>query len=246
MKRFYTLLKIEGMFALRCPDSLIFGVLMPIGILFLLNFIAGEQSVSNQGVIFLQGTLPSLITVGICATAFMGIPITFADYRDKKILKHYFVTPASPRLLLLVQAVIASLTAIFSACMITICSILFFDYHMEGNLLLFLIGYLLVLISMYGIGMIIAGISPSVKVTNVISSIVYFPMLFLSGATIPYELFPGFLQNIADVLPLTQGVKLLKNLSMGVLDQQTLWSSLILIIIAGLSYGIAIKVFRWE
>lgn len=246
MKRFYTLLKIEGMFALRCPDSLIFGVLMPIGILFLLNFIAGEQSVSNQGVIFLQGALPSLITVGICATAFMGIPITFADYRDKKILKHYFVTPASPRLLLLVQAVIASLTAIFSACMITICSILFFDYHMEGNLLLFLIGYLLVLISMYGIGMIIAGISPSVKVTNVISSIVYFPMLFLSGATIPYELFPGFLQNIADVLPLTQGVKLLKNLSMGALDQQTLWSSLILIIIAGLSYGIAIKVFRWE
>lgn len=125
-------------------------------------------------------------------------------------------------------------------------AILFFDYHMEGNRLLFIVGYFLVLISMYGIGMIIAGCSPSVKVTNVISSIVYFPMLFLSGAIIPYELFPGFLQRIADVLPLTHGVKLLKNISIGVLDQQTLWSCAILIVIAAVSYVISIKIFFWE
>lgn len=246
MKRFLTLLKIEGRFSLRCPDTLIFGVGMPVGVLFLISMVAGNQSASDQGYTFLQSAFPSLMTVGICATAFMGIPITFADYRDKKILKHYFVTPVSPKLLLLVQAVIASLTSMLSACMIALCSILFFNYHMEGNLLLFIGGYFLVLISMYGIGMIIAGCSPSVKVTNVISSIVYFPMLFLSGATIPYELFPGFLQRIADVLPLTQGVKLLKNISVGVLDQQTLWSCAILLVIAVVSYVISIKIFRWE
>lgn len=35
---------------------------------------------------------------------------------------------------------------------------------------------------------------------NAATTIVYFPMLFLSGATIPYELFPTGLQKVADVL----------------------------------------------
>ena len=38
MKRFLTLFKIEGKLALRCPDGIIFGVIMPVGILFLIGF----------------------------------------------------------------------------------------------------------------------------------------------------------------------------------------------------------------
>ena len=43
MKRFLTLFKIEGKLALRCPDGIIFGVIMPVGILFLIGFIAKDQ-----------------------------------------------------------------------------------------------------------------------------------------------------------------------------------------------------------
>lgn len=49
MKRFLTLLKIEGRFSLRCPDTLIFGVGMPVGVLFLISMVAGNQSASDQG-----------------------------------------------------------------------------------------------------------------------------------------------------------------------------------------------------
>ena len=64
------------------------------------------------------------------------------------------------------QTLIAALTAIVSACMISLCAILFFDYHMEGNPFLFLGAYVFVLFSMYGIGMIIAGLSPSLKAVS--------------------------------------------------------------------------------
>ena len=101
MKRFLTLFKIEGKLALRCPDGIIFGVIMPVGILFLIGFIAKDQQAGNSGYTFMQSAFSSLITIGICATAFMGLPMTFSDYRDKKILKHFFVTPVSPRVLLL-------------------------------------------------------------------------------------------------------------------------------------------------
>lgn len=84
MKRFLTLFKIEGKLALRCPDGIIFGVIMPVGILFLIGFIAKDQQAGNSGYTFMQSAFSSLITIGICATAFMGLPMTFSDYRDKK------------------------------------------------------------------------------------------------------------------------------------------------------------------
>ena len=42
-----------------------------------------------------------------------------------------------------------------------------------------------------------ASLCRTIKSVNAVTSLVYFPMLFLSGATIPYELFPNGLQRIA-------------------------------------------------
>lgn len=117
---------------------------------------------------------------------------------------------------------------------------------MEGNLLWFVLAYLLVLVSMYSIGFIIAALCPSVKIANVVSSMIYFPMLFLSGASIPYELFPGVLQRIADILPLTHGIKLLKAISMNTWNQQVIASILILSAITLIGYVISIRYFRWK
>lgn len=41
------------------------------------------------------------------------------------------------------------------------------------------------------------------KSLNVVTSILYFPMLLFSGATIPFELFPRGMQTIANVMPYT-------------------------------------------
>ena len=81
---------------------------------------------------------------------------------------------------------------------------------------------------------------------NVVTSLVYFPMLFLSGAIVPYELFPKGLRLAADVMPLTQGIKLLKSASMG-MDMQGMWYSVaILGVITIVCGAISIRTFRWE
>lgn len=100
MKRFLSLYSIEQKLALRSCDMLIFGVFMPVGILVLISVIAGSK-MAGEGYTYLEGSFASLIAVGVCAMAFMGIPLTIADYRDKKILKHFFATPCSPAVLLL-------------------------------------------------------------------------------------------------------------------------------------------------
>lgn len=246
MRKVLTLLKIEGKLALRCPDGIIFGVGMPAGILFLIAVIGGNNNAFGSDYTFLQSGFASLLTVGICATAFMGIPLALADYRDKKILKHFFVTPVSPMLMLGVQVMIGMLTSIISASIIAILSIVCFNYQMSGNFIYFIGAYFLVMFSMYSIGMLIASVCKTTRIANLVTTFVYFPMIFLSGATIPYEMFPKTLQKVANVLPLTHGIKLLKQVSLGINGDQFIFSILLLLIFTIVGVVLSIVLFKWD
>ena len=245
MKRFLKLYIIEQKLALRSADMLIFGVAMPVGIMILINMIAGQKQVT-EGFTYLQSSFASLIAVGICAAAFMGIPLTIADYRDKKILKHFFTTPCSPLWILGSDILCAGVTALLSAVSVALVSVVFLGYEMSGNALEFMDSWMLTLVSMFSIGLLMASLCRTIKSVNAVTSLVYFPMLFLSGATIPYELFPSGLQKLANVLPLAQGIKLMKAVSMGAaLD--TVWEIVVLLVgITVICTVISVKTFRWE
>ena len=246
MRKFLKLYSIEQKLAFRSADMIIFGIAMPVGILALISIVAGGKMAGDTGYTFLDSAFASLIAVGICACAFMGIPLTIADYRDKKILKHFFVTPCSPVWMLGANVLCGAVMAILSAVAVTLVSVVVFGYRMKGSVLLFIIMWFLTLISMLSIGLLMASLCRTVKAANAVTSLVYFPMLFLSGATIPFELFPEGLQKVATVLPLTQGIKLMKEASMGMQTGGAVWRIVLLIGITLVCTAISIKTFRWE
>lgn len=246
MKRFLKLYTIEQKLGFRSCDGIIFGILMPVGVLLLIAMIAGGKTAGDSGYTFLQSAYASLIAVGICAGAFMGVPLTIADYRDKKILKHFFVTPCSPVQLLGADMLCNAVNAILSAVAITVVATVIFDYRMEGNPAIFIGAWILTLVSMFSIGFMMASLCRTVKAANAVTSAVYFPMLFLSGATIPFELFPKGLQKVASVLPLTQGIRLMKAASMGVQMDDAVKIVMLLIGITVVCSLISVKTFRWE
>lgn len=246
MRKFLKLYSIEQKLAFRSADMIIFGIAMPVGILALISIVAGGKMAGDTGYTFLDSAFASLIAVGICACAFMGIPLTIADYRDKKILKHFFVTPCSPVWMLGANVLCGAVMAILSAVAVTLVSVVVFGYRMQGSVLLFIVMWFLTLISMLSIGLLMASLCRTVKAANAVTSLVYFPMLFLSGATIPFELFPEGLQQVAAVLPLTQGIKLMKEASMGIQTEGAVWRIVLLIGITVVSTIISVRTFRWE
>ena len=245
MKRFWKLYAIEQKLALRSGDMLLFGVAMPVGIMILITMLAGQKT-AGDGYTYLESSFASLIAVGICASAFMGIPLTIVDYRDKKILKHFFTTPCSPMWLLGSDVLCCAGNAVLSALSVTLVSVTFLGYRMKGNIPAFVGAWVLTLASMFSIGLLMASLCRTVKAVNAATSLVYFPMLFLSGATIPYELFPAGLQKVANVLPLTQGIKLMKAVSMG-MKMDSIWKIVALLVGITLVCGaISVRTFRWE
>ncbi len=127
-----------------------------------------------------------------------------------------------------------------------ITSAIFFGFRLGGNSAEFLLAYFLVMLSVYSIGMLAASISPNMKAAELICSLLYFPMLILSGATLPYEIMPEVMQKICDVLPLTQGIKLLKGASLGLPAENIFVPVIVMITLAVVCIGLSIRFFRWE
>lgn len=176
----------------------------------------------------------------------MGLPLVVSDYRSKNILKRYRVTPVSPLMILFVQVAIYTLYAVVSLFSLYLAAALFFGYQFYGSFLTFLGGYLLVIVSMFSIGMMVGGVAPNTKIASVVASVLYFPMLIFSGATLPYEVMPTGLQKIADILPLTHGIKLLKAASLGLPVDSVFVPVVIMLVIAVVCITVSLKCFKWE
>ncbi len=247
MKAYFTLFQTELKLSLRGMDMMIFGIIFPVVMAVILGLVFGNKpAFDGASYSFYQQSFGALAAITICASGVMGLPLVLSDYRNKKILKRYRVTPANPWLILLVQMSVYFVYCTVSLLLVAGVSILFFDYHMTGALPVFLAAYLLVLLAIFSIGLLIAGLSPSIPVTNLLCSALYFPMLIFSGATLPYEVMPNVLQRIADVMPLTQGIKLLKAASLGLPFQQAWFAALLMLAFTLVCTGLAVRYFRWE
>lgn len=134
MKTYITMLKNEMKLSLRGMDMFIFAICMPVIIVVLLGIIYGNQpAFEGANYTFLQQSFAAVSTIAICAGGLMGLPLVVSDYRNRKILKRYKVTPISPVMILLVQVTIYILYSLVSLLLISIVATLFFEFQMIGS-----------------------------------------------------------------------------------------------------------------
>lgn len=247
LKTFSAMLKTELKLSLRGMDMLIFAICLPVIMTVILGVIYGDNpAFDGAGYTFLQQSFGAISTIAICAGGVMGLPLVVSDYRHRKILKRFQVTPISPAMILAVQVVIYALYSIVSLILVYLTSAIFFRFQFSGSILQFLGSYFLVMLSLFSVGMMVGGLAPNSKMAGIIASILYFPMLIFSGATLPYEVMPATLQKIADILPLTQGIKLIKAASIGLPIGSVLLPIIIMAALAVICISISIRFFRWE
>jgi ABC-2 type transport system permease protein len=233
--------------SLRGMDMVIFALGFPVVIAVILGIIYGNRpAFEGAEYTFFEQSFGAVASVGICAAGVMGLPLVLSDYRHKKILKRFRVTPVSPGMLLFVQAVINFIYSVVSLLLVYIVSAVFFGFDAKGSLFGFIGSYLLVLASIYSIGMMISAISPDIKTANILCSVFYFPMIIFSGATLPYEVMPPAMQRAVDFMPLTQGIKLLKGASLGLPFDDIIIPVAAMAIISIICTAVSLKFFKWE
>lgn len=234
---FWVLFKTEVKLALRGGDMLLFGIVMPIGIMLLIGFISRPDTI--------RSAFSGVASIGICAAGFMGLPLIFSGLRYEKILKRYKATPVSPVLLLAADFLLETLFALTTGIIITFIALFGFGVHINdyGR---YILTFLFSIFSIFSFGVLISAVVPNVKMANIICTLIYFPSLFLSGASVPLSVMPKGLQAFANILPMTQTIKLLENAVLGNPLENDGIRIIIITIAAVLSYVISIRVFKWE
>lgn len=125
-------------------------------------------------------------------------------------------------------------------------AMLFWKIKIHGSFLLFLGIWLLTMVSTLSIGLLVGGIAKNTKSASVAASILYFPALIFSGATLPFEVMPSAMQKIISVFPLTQGIQLMKAAFLGSPVNNAFFPVIVMCAVAIICFGISIKYFKWE
>lgn len=191
MRAFAVLFKNELKLNIRNMNMVIFAVIMPLVVLAILGMLCGTKPAADGAeYTFLEQSFGALCTISICAGGLMGLPLVVSEYRERKILKRFQVTPVSPLKLLLVEFSIYVVYCIVSMLTLFPVAMLFWNMRIKGSLIAFLGCWLLTMVSTLSIGMMVGGVAKDSKSASVIACILYFPMLIFSGATLPYEVMP--------------------------------------------------------
>lgn len=247
MKAFGTLLKNELKLNVRDMNMVIFAVIMPMVVLVILGFIYGTKPASDGAqYTFMEQSFGAICTISICASGLMGLPLVVSDYRERKILKRFKVTTVSPTKLLAVEFMIYVIYCIVSMLILIPTAMLFWRVRLQGSWPAFLGSWLLTMISTLSIGMAVGGIAKNSKTAGMIASLLYFPMLIFSGATLPLEVMPGIMQKVVSNFPLTHGIQLMKSTFLGLPVGSPWLPVLVMVAVTVICTGISIRFFKWE
>jgi ABC-2 type transport system permease protein len=235
----------ELLLYVRSRELAFFTFLLPIIFFVLLGSTYGNDKVDGvKGSRFLEA---GMIGYGAISIAFAGLAIVLVIRRETGVLKRLRATP------LPAPAYIAALLSAFLAAfaveafgLIVLGRVLFSigTPHRIGSLVLVL---LLGAISFCGLGIGVTALIRSAEGASAVVNAIYLPMSFIAGAFFSPRHFPSVLRGIADVLPLTYFLRLVRNV---MLHGHEIWSqgtNVAVVAAWGLAGVIvAVRYFRWE
>jgi imidazolonepropionase-like amidohydrolase/ABC-type multidrug transport system permease subunit len=209
-------------------------------------FIFGQLMHAERGGAVFQIVNMSL-SLGVLAAGLFGAGMRTVMDREQNILRRFKVAPISPGPILVGQLV----TGLVHFLPITFVTIILARTvygmpplaHPVSLYLFVLIG----LLAFRGIGSIVGAVANSMQESQIIVQLLYFPMLFLGGATFPIAVMPKWVQTLTDFVPtsyLSTGLTSILEGTDSILNQ--LPAVAVLLTTGIIGTFLAMKLFRWE
>ena len=208
--------------------------------------VPGFQSVQTNDLTFISYLVPSILGMSLMQLGvFSAIPLV-AD-REKLILKRLQATPLRRWQLVGSNVLMRLLIAIFQTVIIVGVGSAVFNVEVAGSWLL--IGALVLLgsLTFIALGYVIASFAKTEESANGMTSVVQFPLMFLSGTFFPIDAMPDALRTIARAMPLTYLGDGLRQVMVAGTPFSPLWICFVVLIgWLVVCFGIAARFFRWQ
>lgn len=227
--------------ALRNRAFFFFTFLMPL--IFLFGAIAFFGKGGSMEIAYVLGAILTITVMG----SFWGLSVQLVTFREQGILRRFRIAPV-PASAMLASSIVSNyfLTLPIVVIEIVVCK---YFYHLQswGNLPQIFVLITLGSATFAAFGLIVASVTNTMQETQMINNLLWSGFLFLSGATIPLAVFPGWLQRASLFIPATY---LARGLESAANNRATTGEIITELVALGLGLAVAFEIsrqlFRWE
>jgi ABC-2 type transport system permease protein len=209
-----------------------------------------ETTVQGREYKYIDFILPGMLGFSLLSSGVFGTAFVFLSLRLTLVIKRFFATPVKRYSIVLGEAIARIVFALLGALFIIAIGHYAFGFtliHGFTTVLNMLLLSAIGLIIFMGFGFTISGIAKNESTVPPLSNIITLPQFLLSGTFFATTAFPGWLQSISRVLPLTHLNDAMRKVAfegagLGDVTHQLFILGLWFIGI----YIVAVKTFKWE
>jgi ABC-2 type transport system permease protein len=162
-------------------------------------------------------------------------------------LRRFHVTPVTPSDMLASSVVANYFLTLPTVLLQLLFARVFFHVHNFGDILAFFILVTVGTVSFASLGLVVASVTNTMQETQIINQLLWFPLIFLSGATIPLPSLPAVVQRVGVFLPATYLVNgLQRAIVFSISITHLLLGVVILCFWAATTFFVSAQLFRWE
>lgn len=245
MPTFLTLVRVEVSLLLREPAALFFTLALPLILLTLNGSGRGNDPQEQFGDVGLMEVLiPGLLLLVMCTSGLMALPETLASYRERGFLRRLRISPLRPWQILGAHAATHLAVAGVGLVLLVGVGSIAFGLNPPAAWGVAAAAITMSAVAVIAVGFLLAAVAPTVRTTQAVGAVIYFPAIFVSGVVVPTEALPEFAQRIGQALPFTYGVQAIRQAwSAGTPD----WIAFaVLAATVVVAVGVGLRTFRWE
>jgi ABC-type multidrug transport system permease subunit len=206
-----------------------------------------ERHLEETGNRYIDFLLPGLLGMNLMGGGLFGVGFVLADMRIRKLLKRFLATPMSRRDFMVSIMLSRMIFTVPEVLVLLLFGWLAFDVKNQGSAFALLFVIVFGAASFSGLGLLVASRAKTIETVSGLMNLIMLPMWLLSGVFFSAERFPEAMQPFIRVLPLTALNDALRAI---MLEGQSLvnlgFEMAVLGVWGGLSFVIALKIFRWQ
>jgi ABC-2 type transport system permease protein len=210
-------------------------------------FAAAEKKISEPGSRYIDFLLPGIIGVNIMSSGMWGIGYVIVETRTRKLLKRMLATPMKKSHFLLSFVAMRLFFLAVELPVLLLFGVLAFSIELRGSIALFSGLALLGALAFAGTGLLVASRAQNTETVGGLINLVMMPMFIGSGVFFSTSNFPDSVQPLLRALPLTA----LNDALRAVMNEGAGLAAVapqigVLCAVAVLTFGVALRIFRWS
>jgi ABC-type multidrug transport system permease subunit len=181
--------------------------------------------------------------------SFWGLSAMLVTFREQGILRRFHITPVTSTDMLASSILANYLLTLPTVCIELLFARVIFHVTNLGDVLSLFVLVTVGTVSFASLGLVVASVTNTMQETQVLNQLLWLPLIFLSGATIPFTSLSTAVQHIALFLPATY---LVHGLKRAIVDTPPAGPPALLVVLASLTVWFLLtlflssQLFRWE